>query len=93
MLQILLNLGPGFGTSQVFKQIEKILGERASKNQCKKIKQFEAKRGPKMRSKLLGKSQIFLNGPRRVVFRRSSFCYSKTMVREDSGLQKSSMQI
>ena len=30
----------------------------------------------------------FLNGPRWVVFRKSSFHYSKTMVREDLGLQK-----
>ena len=35
---------------------------------------------------------IFLNGPRWVFFRKSSFYHSKTIVREDSGLQES-MQI
>ena len=52
---------------------KKIQFERASKNQCKKITNFEAKRDPEMMSKLVGKSNIFLNGPRWVVFRRSTF--------------------
>ena len=52
---------------QFFKQIAKIPFERASKNQCKKIMKFEAKRGPKMRSKLIRKSKIFLNGYRWIV--------------------------
>ena len=73
--------------NQLFKQTENKKIERVSKNQCKQIATFEAKRGPKRRSKLIGKSIRFLNSAR-----RSVSYFSKTMVREGSGLQKS-MQI
>ena len=71
-------LGPILGP--VFVKTEKILFEKASQNQCKTISKFEAKGGPKMMPKWVRKSRIFLNGPRWVVLRKSSFYNSKTMV-------------
>ena len=47
----------------------------------------EAKRGPKMMQKLLGKSKHFLNSPRWVVLLISSFYQSTKIVLEDSWLQ------
>ena len=85
LLQFVSVSGPIFG--QVFRT-----NQNKYYSKYKKIAKIEAKRGPKMRSKLFGESNIFLNGPRWVVFRRSLFYYSKTMVRDDPGLQKS-MQI
>ena len=53
---------------------------------------FYAKRDPKMMPESIRKSRTFLNGHLWVVFRRSLFYCSKTMVQEDLGPQKS-MQI
>ena len=66
--------------------------EKTSKYQYKQMSNFQANRGPKMKPQLVRKSKIFLNGHCWVVFRKSTFYYSKIMVLEDSGLQKS-MQI
>ena len=61
----------GFILEPVVRTNWKIWFEKASQTQCKDIMSFEAKRGPKMRSKFGRKSKIFLNGPCWVVFRRS----------------------
>ena len=87
MLQQILNMGPSLDTSFSNKS-NKFNSKRHPNIDVKKRVDMLCQTGPKMMPKPFGKSTVFLNGPRWMVFRRSLVHYNKIMFREDSGLQK-----